>query len=124
MLYELYELHQGFLSYLMTKFIQVTKKDIKILHTHFRSCRRSLAFSIVMSEVVAAGMMMIGVREPMETAETKKLSQNQGICGQWTAITWRQKSTDLFKTGKLSIFSLMSGQTNHYNDDKKEKYNF
>lgn len=33
--------------------------------SYFRSCRRSLAFSIVMSEVVAAGMMMMGVLEPL-----------------------------------------------------------
>lgn len=32
--------------------------------THRRSCKTSLALSIVMMEVAAAGMMMIGVREP------------------------------------------------------------
>lgn len=35
------------------------------LCSHFRSCRRSLALSIVTSEVVAAGMMMMGVLEPL-----------------------------------------------------------
>lgn len=39
--------------------------------TYFRSCRRSLALSIVMREVVAAGMMMIGVRDPVEKATLK-----------------------------------------------------
>lgn len=33
--------------------------------SHFRSCRRSLALSMVTSEVVAAGMMMMGVRDPL-----------------------------------------------------------
>lgn len=36
------------------------------MFTYLRSCRRSLALSIVMSEVVAAGMMTMGVREPVE----------------------------------------------------------
>lgn len=33
--------------------------------SYFRSCSRSLALSMVMSEVVAAGMMMMGVLEPL-----------------------------------------------------------
>lgn len=50
------------------------KLETKILHratghrcvnSYFRSCSRSLALSIVMSEVVAAGMMMMGVRDPL-----------------------------------------------------------
>lgn len=37
-----------------------------VTDTYFRSCKRSLALSIVMSEVVAAGMMMMGVRDPFK----------------------------------------------------------
>ncbi len=35
--------------------------------TYLRSCKTSLALNIVMSDVVAAGIMMIGVREPVNT---------------------------------------------------------
>lgn len=34
--------------------------------TYFRSCRRSFALSIVIKEVVAAGIMIMGVRDPVE----------------------------------------------------------
>lgn len=34
--------------------------------THFKSCRRSFALSMVIKEVVAAGIMIIGVRDPVK----------------------------------------------------------
>lgn len=43
---------------------KTTKKPPITSTSYFRSCRRSLALSIVMREVVAAGMMMMGVRDP------------------------------------------------------------
>lgn len=49
--------------------------------TYFRSCRRSLALSIVMSEVVAAGMMMMGVRDPVEQVIAKEVLR-MGSVGQ------------------------------------------
>lgn len=35
-----------------------------IISTYLRSCKSSLALSIVIKDVVAAGMMIMGVREP------------------------------------------------------------
>lgn len=43
------------------------------MYTYLRSCRRSLALSIVMSEVVAAGMMTMGVRDPFVRVIRKAL---------------------------------------------------
>lgn len=45
--------------------------------THLRSCRRSFALSIVMSEVVAAGMMTIGVRDPLSKLKEKLLKKKK-----------------------------------------------
>lgn len=47
--------------------------------TYFRSCRRSLALSIVMSEVVAAGMMTMGVLDPVEKAKRKSLKKGRQL---------------------------------------------
>lgn len=39
---------------------------VYLLVTYLRSCKRSFALSIVINEVVAAGIMIIGVRDPIE----------------------------------------------------------
>lgn len=48
----------------------------RCVNSYFRSCSRSLALSIVMSEVVAAGMMMMGVRDPLVKIN-KQTKQNK-----------------------------------------------
>lgn len=56
--------------------------------TYFRSCKRSLALSMVMREVGAAGMMMMGVLEP----KCLKIGVNQAV----KAIMTKSKNTRLF----------------------------
>lgn len=47
------------------------------IHKYLRSCKISLQFNIVMSEVEAAGMMIIGVRDPVSIVQTNVNSNSR-----------------------------------------------